>query len=75
MISSLFNLQFLPKLFFLQNIRMLMLDSPLLAGCSILSPSLIYSYVIPCLTKDSVSLTEIDLETAIEAIVIKTYGD
>ena len=35
----------------------------------------ICSYVIPCPTKDSISLTEINLETAIESIVINTYGD
>ena len=52
-----------------------MLDSPLLVGCLILSLSLILLYVMPCPTKDSISLTEINLEIAIEAIVIKTYGD
>ena len=69
----LFNLRFLPILIFLQNVPTLMLDNPLLAGCFILNLSLILSNVIPCSTNDSVSLTEINHEAAIAAIVIKAY--
>ena len=69
----LFNLRFLPILIFLQNVPTLMLDNPLLAGCFILNLSLILSNAIPCSTNDSVSLTEINHEAAIAAIVIKAY--
>ena len=45
----LLNLQFLPILIFLQNVRTLILENPLFVGCFILNLSLICSDVIPYL--------------------------